>query len=179
MSWINEHQRIWRAALLVLLLAAMMGPWAFDSIHVPAEYPCHAPNIRLEGDFCGVPLSGIGVFSWIVLGLISMVTQPITGTIVFADRARELLFVGLSLFLFVAPFSSILLLISGRGRRRWQVSHMAMWGLALGVGLLIAMPGYPRLMWELWGIWLYVGLAAGTLTLEALMLAAGRTVDPG
>jgi len=180
MSWFNEHQRVWRAALLMLLPGAMLGPWVFDSIHVPAEYPCHAPIVRLEGDFCGVPLSGIAVFSWIVLGLIGMVTQPITGTIVFADWARALLFAGLVLLLFAAPLSSLLLLISGGGRRRWQVSHIAMWSLTLVImGLLIALPRYPRLIWELWGIWLYAALAAGTLTLEALTLAARSLPSPG
>ena len=60
--WINEHKRIWRTAVLVLLIIAMTGPWSFDLINVPAEYPCSLPNYRLEGDFCGIPFSGIWIF---------------------------------------------------------------------------------------------------------------------
>jgi hypothetical protein len=59
MSWINEHKSVGRVAVLMLLLVAMMGPWTFDLINVPAEYPCSAPNIRLDDDFCGTPLPGI------------------------------------------------------------------------------------------------------------------------
>ena len=58
MSWIVEHKRLWGIAILALLLLAILGPWAYDQINVPAEYPCSAPFIRLEGDFCGVPYSG-------------------------------------------------------------------------------------------------------------------------
>ena len=48
---------------LLSLLVAIMGPWTFDLIHVPSEYPCSAPFIRLEGDFCGTPMSG----GWILV----------------------------------------------------------------------------------------------------------------
>lgn len=180
MSWINEHQRIWRAALLVLFLGSMLGPWVFDRINVPAEYPCHAPVVRLEGDFCGMPLTGMWVFFWIVGGLVTMVTRPVMETVVSANRAREILSVCLSLLPFAAPFSNILLLFSGGGHRRWRMFQVVVWGLGLGVALLAAvLPSYPRLMWELWGLWLYIGLAAGALALEALALAAGRTVGRG
>jgi hypothetical protein len=32
MSWIGEHRNLWRGAILVLVLPAIMGPWAFDLI---------------------------------------------------------------------------------------------------------------------------------------------------
>ena len=57
-SWINEHKNGWRVALLVVVLVAIMGPWTFDPINVPSEYPCQAPYIRLDDDFCGTPLPG-------------------------------------------------------------------------------------------------------------------------
>jgi hypothetical protein len=37
MLWIIENKRLWRAALLGLLLIAIMGPWVFDIIHVPIK----------------------------------------------------------------------------------------------------------------------------------------------
>src|SRR3990172_7764072 len=86
MSWINKHQRVWRVVILVLLLVAIMGPWTFgDRIDVPSEYPCSAPWVRLEGDFCGMLLSGIGVFSWMVGGLINLGVRLVTGATVFTD----------------------------------------------------------------------------------------------
>jgi hypothetical protein len=58
-SWLNEGKRIWRVITLAVLLLAILGPWAFDRTNVPAEFPCTGPHIRLEGDFCGIPMSGL------------------------------------------------------------------------------------------------------------------------
>jgi len=62
MSWIYENQHKWRITLLVVMVVAFMGPWTFDRIYVPAKYECSAPFIRLEGDFCGIPMSGLRFF---------------------------------------------------------------------------------------------------------------------
>jgi hypothetical protein len=53
--------------------------------------------------------------------------------------------------------------------------HLAAWGLASGIGLLIGISSYPKLFWVLWGVWLYIGLAASALILEVLVLVAGRS----
>jgi hypothetical protein len=184
MSWINKHQRVWRVVILVLLLIAMLGPWAFDLINVPSEFSC-SPNVRLEGDFCGMPLSGIGVFSGMVGGLINLGVRLATGATAFTDVPRELLF-SLLLLLLVAPFFSTLPLILGGDRRRWRVFHVVAWGLAVGIGLLLGLFGssrlswvFSRLFWVLWGIWLYIGLAGSALILEVLVLVAGRRPDQG
>jgi hypothetical protein len=186
MSWINKHLRVWRVAILVLLLVAIMGPWTFgDRINVPSEYPCSAPWVRLEGDFCGMLLSGIGVFSWMVGGLINLGVRLATGATAFTDVARVLLF-SLLLLLLVAPFFSTLRLILGGDRRRWRMFHVVAWGLAVGTGLLLGLSGswrlswvFSRLFWVLWGIWLYIGLAGSALILEVLVLVAGRRPDRG
>jgi len=176
--WINEHKNVWRVAVLLLLSVAVMGPWTFDLINVPSEYPCSAPFIRLENDFCGMPRPGIWVFSWMVGGFINMVVRLVTGATVFTDLAFEFLYSLLPLLL-VLPFCSTLLLILGGDRRRRQVFHVAAWGLAAGVGLLLGMSSFSRLLWALWGLWLYIGLAAGALILEVLTLAAGRRPSQG
>jgi hypothetical protein len=178
MLWINEHKNVWRVAVLVLLLVAIMGPWAFDRIYVPSEYSCSAPFIRLEGDFCGVPLRGITAFSFMVVVFINISVELVTGAIVFTDRAGEFLF-SLLLFPLVLPFFSTLLLILRGDRRRRQVFSIAAWGLAAGIGLLIGTFSYLKLFWVLWGIWLYIGLAASALILEVLTLAAGRRPSRG
>jgi hypothetical protein len=68
LSWLNERKRIWRVITLAGLLLAILGPWAFDRTLVAAEYPCSRPHIRLKGDFCGLPLSGLwGI--WLYIGV--------------------------------------------------------------------------------------------------------------
>jgi hypothetical protein len=179
MSWMNEHKRVWRVVVLVLLLVAITGPWTFDLIFVPSEYSCSAPAIRLEGDYCGIPMSGIWVLAVMAGAVANMVVGLVTGTMVLAGRVREFSFSLLGLLL-VLPFFSTLFLIL-RGDRRCQlVFHVAALSLAVGLGLLlVGMSGYSNLSWELWGIWLYVGLAAIALILEVVMLATRRRPGQG
>jgi len=170
MSWMNEHKRVWRVAVLGVLLVAIAGPWIFERIPVPSEYSC---SIRLEGDYCGIPMSGAWLLSAMAGALVNMAVGLVTGTTVLADRIREFLFSLLGLLL-VLPFFSTLLLILRGDRRRQLVFHVAAWSLAAGLGLWIGMSSYPKLFWVLWGIWLYVGLAASALILEVAMLANKR-----
>jgi hypothetical protein len=182
MSWINEHKRVWRVAILVSLLVAIMGPWTFDRINVPAEYPCSAPNIRLEGDFCGVPLSGIWIFSMMIGGFIIMGVGLVTGATGFADNGGEFLrafLFTMAVLLLVLPIFSTLLLIVRGGHRRRQVFNAAAWGLAASMGLLIGITSYQKLFWRLWGIWLYIGLAVSALILEVLTLKVGTRSGQG
>ena len=175
---IIEHKNVWRVAELVLLLAAIMGPWAFDRIYVPSEYSCSAPWIRLEGDFCGVPMRGMTVLSFMAGALINIGVELVTGAIALSDRAGEFLF-SLFLFVLVLPFFSTLLVILRGDRRRRQAFNVAAWGLTAGIGLLMGVSTYPRRLWALWGIWLYIGLAPSALILEVLTLSAGRRPGRG
>ena len=63
MSWINENRNFIRPIILIVFVVTLIGPWMFDQINVPAEYTCDKPFIRLEGDFCGYPLSVLQFFS--------------------------------------------------------------------------------------------------------------------
>jgi hypothetical protein len=165
--------------VLIVLVVAVTGPWTFDRIHVPAEYPC---SFRLEGDFCGVPMPGIRLIGWVVGGFVYTSAGLVTGAMGFAESARLFLvslFLFLLVFLLVLPFFSTLLSILRRDRRRRQVFNVVAWGLAVGIGLLIGLSSYPKLYWALWGIWLYIGLAASALILEVLALVAGRRPSQG
>ena len=177
-SWINEHKNGWRVALLVVVLVAFMGHWTFDVIYVPSEYSCSAPNIRLDDDFCGTPLPGTWWLYWMVIGFVYASAGLVTGTMVFVELA-DVFRVSLLLFLLVLPFLSTLLLILRGDRRRRQIFNIVAWGLAAGIALWIGMSSYPRLFWVLWGIWLYIGLAASALILEVLTLARGRRPSQG
>jgi hypothetical protein len=177
MSWIVEHKRILRAAVLVLLLLAMMGPWAFDLINVPAGYACSAPFIRLDDNFCGTPLSGLWLFRPLVAEFVSASAGVLSGAMLFREWARGILFALLQSLLLL-PFLSTLLLVL-RGDRRWlQVFNLVAWALAAGVGLLIGLYSFPRWYWGLWGIWLYFGLVAGVLVMEIVILFASRRSAP-
>jgi hypothetical protein len=168
-------------AILLLLLVALMGPWAFDRVNVPAEYPCSPPFIRLEGDFCGSPISGMRAFFWMVAGFIGMVVGFVTGARSFADSAGNLpgvLFSLMILFLLLSPFISTLRLMRGGATRRGQVYHVAVLGLAvLSSGLLLVSFDSAWPLWAVWGLWLYVGLAASALMLETIVLIAERTAS--
>lgn len=151
MSWTYEKKNVWRAAILVVGLAALIGPWGFDRINVPAEFTCTPPNVRLEGDFCGLPLEGFRILGWIVLGLISSSAGLVTGAIGFSDWMRQLLY-SMYLLLLVLPLFTTLMLLLRRDHRRLQIFNIAAWGLAVGMGLVIALLNYPKLFWLLWGL---------------------------
>jgi hypothetical protein len=153
MLWIDDHKGVWRAAVLVLLVVAVVGPWTFDRIYMPAEYPCRAPSVRLEGEFCGIPLAGAWVFSQVVAAFMNLLVGLFTGATAFTDLVGDLplfLFFGLIQLMVVLPFLSTLLLILRDGRRSGQAFHLALWGLAAGACLLLgishsgATPRYYR-----------------------------------
>ena len=184
MSWINEHKNVGRVAVLVLLLVAIMGPWTFSSDGVPPAAWCRDPNILLENGRCVRLVSGATVLTFMAGAFLSMSVGLVTGATLLPDRAREFLGVFLftvGIFLLVLPFFSTLILIRGGDRRRLQVFQVMAWGLAAVLSLLpalLAMSG-SGLYSELWGIWLYFGLAAGALTLEVLALVAARRPSQG
>lgn len=174
MSWISEHMTQWRVAELALLVAALMGPWFFDVINVPAQYPCSAPNIRLEGDFCGTPLPMAWLLFWMAVGSMDVAWGLVTGTATVGDLGSF----WLGLLLAIPFFSTLLLVLRGdRGRKR--VFNMVAWGLALGVALVMGLSGYLKFFWVLWGLWLYAALAACALVFEAMALRRGGTAVPG
>lgn len=178
MSWLNRYKREWRVIELVLLLVAMMGPWAFDLISVPAQYPC-TPAVRLDGDFCGIPMPGTWILSMAVLVPVNGVVELITGTAALADRTRELTF-SLLLLLLVLPFISALLMILGRHHSRWQVLHMITLGLAASFALYISTLGFSRWGYrELWGIWFYIGVTTSALVLEVLTFNSEKETQLG
>ncbi len=171
-----------RVAVLMLLLVAMMGPWTYTADGVPPAEWCRDPNILLENGRCVRLVSGATVLTFMAGAFLSMSVGLVTGATVLADRAREFLGVSLFmmlLFLLALLFFTTLLLVRGRDSRRLRVFHLMAWGLAavLSLPLLVSESGLRS--GRLWGIWLYIGLAASTLTLEVLALVAGRRPSQG
>ena len=169
-AWINQRKNIVRVAVLVLLLVAIVGPWTYSSDGTPPAEWCRDPNILLENGRCVRLVSGAEVLTFMTGAFLSLNLQLVKGTLVLADRAREFfgvfLFVVL-LFLLVQPFFSTLLLIFGGDRPRRGMYHVATWGLAAVISaLLLVASCWSGLRTDLWGIWLYVGLAASVLAVE-------------
>lgn len=175
MSWIDEHKKYWRVALLVLLLPAFIGPWGFDHLNIPEEYTedaCLSPIIRLEGDFCGYPVPGTAMIAHWASWPIYLVTGGIDLT-----YGIQFLFFNSIYCLIPLPFIATLLLIRGRESRLRWVSRVVAWSLAAGASLLLVTFHAMRIggfSWntflppKIWGTWLYIGLAAIALALEIL-----------
>ncbi|HQU37277.1 MAG TPA: hypothetical protein PLR65_11905 [Anaerolineales bacterium] len=139
---ITQHISILRAGALILFVVALLGPWTFDVINVPAEYECSEPFIRLSGDFCGMPMSGFQfLWLWIVIGL----SIP-----------------------FLLPFFTTLLLLWKKDARRLRTIHLIAWALALILALVIFIGQTNDPIIRLWGLWLYILLAVGAILIEYL-----------
>ena len=171
-----ERINSWRVISLALLILALIGPWTYDVIYVPAEYACQPPNIRLEGDFCGLPMSGMQVIFFLLEAFISISIGFVNGTAVIADRVREYLFT-IFFLLPVPPFISTLVMFWKKDSRRLQAIHVIIWGLAAIMGLVwslfVLADPHPQ-KWRLWGVWFYLILTISMLTLETFALATKK-----
>ena len=178
MKAIQEHKQSWRVAGLALLILALIGPWVYEVIFVPAEYSCSPPNIRLEGDYCGAPMPGAWIIFGFAQGFLSLNIDLLIGTEVFAERTREYFFMLLS-SLSVLPFISTLLVLWKRDTRKLRKFHLVAWGLAVVLGLFWSLSmlfaSHPHIG-RLWGLWAYLGLAIGMLVLEAFALVAEKGI---
>ena len=170
MYWINQYKRNVRIAFLILLVIAISGPWFFDRINVPSPYTCSAPNVRLDDEFCGLPLSITWFYSSIVDELSYIVTGLATGTLSFSDTYRQSL-IFLFLFMPVLPvFSTAVLVLRRDDHQRWHMLHKVALCLVAGASGWIAWLSYSSASWVLWGLWLYLGLTISMWALEVLIL---------
>lgn len=171
MLWFKEHKRNWRVFFLAMLALAIFGPWFFDRVSVPLPYTCSPPYIRLDDDFCGIPIS----ITWLLREIPSLFSYLISGLISGDHQSyatREWLVLLFSIFV-ILPFLSTPIVI------KWekQTFHRVSLGLAAGTGLLIGIlaRSLSIVSWMLWGAWLYVFLTAGLLVME--IVAAPKTID--
>ena len=179
MVWLREYKNVWRVAILTLLLVAIIGPWWYDLINVPSQYTCSSPFIRLKGDYCGKPMSGIWIFVILATRPIELVVEMVNGTTSITDSVYAILnfFLYILLVLLgVLPLFTTWLLILRGDRKRQQIFHILAWGLVASVGILWVISNISNRHWSgaLWGPWLYIRLAVGALILEILMLVLGR-----
>lgn len=181
LSWITAHQRAWRAALLVLFVLAVLGPWAYTSDGVPPPNYCTEPNFLLPGPnlLCVGPVSGVEVLSFVGSVVLGIGAQLLGGLEVLSPEGSEVLRLALIL-LFIAllmlPFFTTLLLLWKPGNRRLQALQPVVWGLALVLSVWMPLMNAVMRSGRFWGLLLYLGLAASAIILELLAGRSARSV---
>lgn len=173
MNGIDQNRRLWRGVLLAVTLVSFAGPWAFDVIHVPAQFACSAPFARLEGDFCGQPMAGFQIFLWLAGCLMSVGGRLANEEV----AAGEFLLVIIFLIPFATVVMALVMLLRRRGRGAWWL--LAAWLVGAGAaGFILSRMGATRLG-HVWGLWLFVIAALAAAVVEALALAASRRSTAG
>jgi hypothetical protein len=172
----NHNKRLWRVVFLVLLVVALSGPWFFDRIHVPSQYACSAPHVRLDEYFCGTPLTFVWLLGELTRTMISLVRGALSG---WAPPVPliSVAIPSLLVTLLVMPLVSSWLLIVRSDQRRWRRFHLVTLALAAAaVALALAMTGLAAGLdglaggfRVLWGLWLYIIVIAGMLLWEVLV----------
>lgn len=164
--------KIWlRIIGVALFIIAMLGPWTFDLINVPAQYSCELPFVRLYGDFCGYPMSAFEVAKWFGAGVSYALGELIKGN--FVSQIPELIFL-IGVAIIVLPLFSNLLLLRNRNSRRVQISNVLVWGMACLLALTMFIlqatrAQFVQFFYLFWGNWLYILLAIGAIALEILV----------
>ena len=161
----SQNISIIRASVLLLLAVALLGPWTFDTVNVPGEFACSAPFIRLNDDFCGLPISGIQFFQLWIGAFFYMPFELITGG--FTGSAREFL-LGLSIILPLIPFFTTLFLLWKKDARQLRTAHLVAWALALLLTLAFMLLQTQDPLIPLRGLWFYILLAVGAIVIEYL-----------
>ena len=173
MASIQKYRFVGRVMLLVLLGISFVGPWFFDVIMVPAEYECNLPFVRLDDDFCGLPMSFLQYF-WMIIGSsVSTIRAVVSGSLTLDDWSREYLF-GFLFFLALLPFFSNLLLLWKPKHRSLRIFNWITWGMAAMIALASAIFSSDMLNPALWGIWLYRVVVLLALGVELLLLRGQR-----
>jgi hypothetical protein len=169
MTWFYKNKRYWRIAFLPLLALAVSGPWWFDRMWVPSPYTCDMPNvIRLDEDFCGIPLSITWFYSSIIAEIGTLVTGLATNAISPGDAARTVLFIAWITVPLLPLLTTIFVLLPGN-QQRGDLPHRVGLGLAAVLVGLISLFGFSRASWVLWGLWLYLALLLSMLCFEVVV----------
>jgi len=164
MNWLKSHKRIWRTAVLTLLMLALLGPWAFDLLSVPAENACQPPTVRIDSRFCGDPMSGLtAVFSMLPQGF-AFLSALVTGTLNAARPGNEWL--TLLFWLPLLVLLSLALLVVWPKLRGWLAFHLAFLALtAVAAGVYMSFIPADRIG-MVWGLWLFLAATLAALALE-------------
>ena len=161
-----------RWVILVLMVVAIIGPWFYESIHVPSPNPCTS-GTRLDEDFCGIPVSGLQVFVLFFVNIFSSALQLVTG-----DASGRELLGSLGVVLFFLPIISVLILslIKDNTNSKVEKLNISVLIIAFILGLLVTVLGISVASGELWGLWFYKVLIVCTLVLELISMRTKRKI---
>ena len=159
MSWIIEHKRKLRAAILAMMILSFLGPWSFENIFVPSSYDC---EFRLNENICGLPKSGLEFYGWYYIGTMAELFRGRSELIEIVHLV--ILFLILTCPLLPLFNTSFLVLFDNDHPK--NVFTITSWCLAISVGLLGGIFIYPEQFGALWGLWLFIGLSISALGLE-------------
>lgn len=152
--WLIEEIEIIRGIFIPLFILALLGPWSFDRIHVPAQFACDFPNVRLYGDFCGLPFSGFRIAGWTIGGIFDIMFHQTSTLAGLRARSDELLSAFAVLFvlgLASLPLISTLLVYLHK-RRRTQIFHLVALSLAFLASLFALIFQFRTVRLAAWGI---------------------------
>ncbi len=169
MNWLKSHKRIWRTAILAVLIVAVLGPWAFDLLSVPAENACQPPTVRIDSQFCGIPVSGLtAVFNTVPQGF-AFLSALVTGNLNAARLGNAWL--TLLFWLPLLALLSLVLLVIWPKLRGWLVFHLAILALtAVAAAVYTSFIPADRIG-IVWGLWLFLAASLAALALELSSLA--------
>lgn len=155
MASVMAQPRVLRPAAVTCVLLALVGPWAYDRINVPAEFACQAPYVRLGGDYCGLPLSGVWLLTGLGQELASFAERVAVGELRFDDLGRALLYLW-ALMMMLLPILGLIWRPQSR-HVGWRWVRVVMTGLAVATTIFFLSNTATMELLRLWGVWLYAG----------------------
>jgi hypothetical protein len=167
---LHRYRMATRLALLLLFVAAILGPWTytFDGVP-PAEWDmCDEPFFLLNEVRCASLVTGATILAWAPQFALGLVYE------IRADPRSLLnsLFLIAFYCLLVLPFASGLLALLRGDSRRLQRLHLAFLLFAALFGgllpVLFEQTGITVLP-RFWGMWLFAAVAWAALASELLM----------
>ena len=177
MSWIRAHWRAGRVVGGVLLLVAIIGPWAYEADGKPPVEWCRAPDFVLNG-YCVGLTSGATIISFLAMLLWEACVGLVTGVDVIGASGPGAFYRGFLLLtlpvLLLLPLLTTLLLMRAKVSSRQRILHLVVLGLAAGASLVLVAFEPDLLSGRFWGLWLYCGLTIGLLMWEGIALATER-----
>jgi hypothetical protein len=119
-------------------------------------------------------MSGLATVQWAASGFFYLLNDLVRGN--DAARIPELIFI-ICVLVVTLPFFNNLLLIGNRNSRRLQSINVIVWGIAgrPTITMFILQTNrdqFVRFVYLLWGLWLYILLAMGTMIFEILSMRA-------
>ena len=177
MSFILEKEGLLRRIIPGGFLLAMLGPWSFDLVGVPAQFACNGLSVRLAGDFCGFPVS---VFGGGIMVSINLFRALVRGTPASSLRP-ELTALVIVLCIFLPFFSSFALIRKKNSRRTLVINIilLVLGGIAALVMLAMQLnrPQVAPVIYLVWGAWLYILVAMSAIVLEVMVLRVNAKPD--